>query len=167
METYCHRRNSETASSPGTVKLPRSYIRTAMDVEKIQFGPPFDLQDRWTINYTKLTMSLGMSQPHYVNKRTYPYLPNAVQLELPIQKNADSTTENYTQDRGHIGIRGFWAKQFNCIVDIRITYPESNSNRNSTVEKLLEKQEKEKKKKYLQPCLERRRHFTPFIATTD
>ena len=53
------------------------------------------------------------------------------------------------------------------IIDIRITYPEANSNRNSTVEKVLEKQEKEKKKKYLQPCLERRRHFTPFVTTTD
>ena len=95
------------------------------------------------------------------------YVPNAVQLEPPIQNNSDSTTENYTQDRGDIGIRGFWDKQFDCIVDIRITYPESNSYRNSTVEKLLEKQENEKKKKYLQPCLERRRHFTPFIATTD
>ena len=79
----------------------------------------------------------------------------------------DSTTENYSQERGDIGIRGFWTKQFDRIVDIRITYPESNSNRNSTVEKLIEKQEKEKKSKYLQPCLERRRHFTPFIATTD
>ena len=75
------------------------------------------------------------------------YLPTAVQLEPPIQNNSDSTTENYTQDRGDIGIRGFWDKQFDCIVDIRKTYPESNSYRNSTVEK----QEKEKKKKYLQP----------------
>ena len=73
------------------------------------------------------------------------YLPSAVQLEPPIRNNSDSTTENYSQERGDIGIRGFWAKQFDCIVDIRITYPESNSNRNSTVEKLIEKQEKEKK----------------------
>ena len=35
------------------------------------------------------------------------------------------------------------------------------------MEKILEKHEKEKKKKYLQPCLERRRHFTPFVTTTD
>ena len=52
-------------------------------------------------------------------------------------------------------------------MDIRITYTEANSHRNTTVEKLLERQEKEKKKKYLQPCLERRRHFTPFVTTTD
>ena len=95
------------------------------------------------------------------------YVPSAVQIEPPIQNNSDSTQENYSQERGDIGIRGFWAKQFDCIMDIRITYPEANSNRNSTLEKILERQEKEKKKKYLQPCLERRRHFTPFVATTD
>ena len=74
------------------------------------------------------------------------YLPNAVQIEPPIQNHADSTTKNYSQERGDIGIREFWSKQFDCIVDIRITYPESISNWNSTVEKLLEKQEKEKRR---------------------
>ena len=95
------------------------------------------------------------------------FTPSAVQIEPPIQNSTDSTEMTYTQDRGDIGIRGFWAKQMDSIIDIRITYPEANSNRNSTVEKILEKQEKEKKKKYLQPCLERRRHFTPFVTTTD
>ena len=73
------------------------------------------------------------------------YLPSAVQLEPPIRNNSDSTTENYSQERGDIGIRGFWTKQFDCIVDIRITYPESNSNQKSTVKKLIKKQGKEKK----------------------
>ena len=70
------------------------------------------------------------------------YLPSAVQLEPPIRNNSDSTTENYSQELGDIGIRGFWAKQFNHIVDIWIIYPESNSNQNSMVKKLIEKQEK-------------------------
>ena len=35
------------------------------------------------------------------------YLPSAVQLEPPIQNNSDSTTDNYLQERGDIGIRGF------------------------------------------------------------
>ena len=52
-------------------------------------------------------------------------------------------------------------------MDIHITYPEANSHMTTTVEKILERQEKEKKKKYLQPCLERRRHFTAFVTTTD
>jgi hypothetical protein len=33
--------------------------------------------------------------------------------------------------------------------------------------KVLETHEKEKKKKYLGPCLEQRRHFTPFVVSTD
>ena len=52
-------------------------------------------------------------------------------------------------------------------MDIHITYPEANSHMNTTVEKILERQEKEKKKKFLQSCLERRRYFTPFMTTTD
>ena len=50
------------------------------------------------------------------------FLPSAVQIEPPIQNNSDSTELTYTQDRGDIGIRGFWTKQMDSIVDIRITY---------------------------------------------
>ena len=92
------------------------------------------------------------------------FTPSTVQIEPPIYNRTDSTQDTYTQERGNIGIRGFWTKQVDSIVDIQITYLEANSHRNSTVEKVLEKQVKEEK--YPQPCLERRRHFTPFITTT-
>jgi hypothetical protein len=32
---------------------------------------------------------------------------------------------------------------------------------------LAEHHEREKKKKYLEPCLEQRRYFTPFVVSTD
>jgi hypothetical protein len=32
---------------------------------------------------------------------------------------------------------------------------------------VLEVHEREKKKKYLEACLEQRRHFSPFVASTD
>ena len=32
---------------------------------------------------------------------------------------------------------------------------------------MLEAHEREKKKKYLKACLEQRRHFSPFVASTD
>jgi hypothetical protein len=32
---------------------------------------------------------------------------------------------------------------------------------------VIQSQEKEKKKKYLEPCLEQRRHFTPLVVSTD
>jgi hypothetical protein len=33
--------------------------------------------------------------------------------------------------------------------------------------KVLRKHENEKKRKYLQPCLDQRRHFSPFVVSTD
>ena len=41
------------------------------------------------------------------------------------------------------------------------------STRQLTPFKVLESQEKEKKRKYLGPCLENRRHFTPFVLSVD
>merc|ERR1712117_255090 len=71
------------------------------------------------------------------------FTPSAVQIEPPLYNGTNSTNETYTQEQGDIGIRGFWTKQVDSIVDIWITYPEANSHRNSTVEKVLAKQEKE------------------------
>jgi hypothetical protein len=62
-------------------------------------------------------------------------------------------------DRGDILLPGFWACSTDCIVDIRVT--------NTDPAKVLITQEKEKKHKYLEPCLEQRRHFTPFVCSTD
>jgi len=43
----------------------------------------------------------------------------------------------------------------------------SKSYKNLPPKKALERQEKEKKKKYCKPCENQRRHFTPFIVSTD
>jgi hypothetical protein len=41
-------------------------------------------------------------------------------------------------------------------------------NRNKTPAKVLDRHEKEKKRKYLQACMDQRRHFfTPFVVSTD
>jgi hypothetical protein len=39
--------------------------------------------------------------------------------------------------------------------------------RHSDPAKVIAMQEKEKKWKYLEPCLEQQRHFTPFVCSTD
>ena len=54
-----------------------------------------------------------------------------------------------------------------CIIDVRMTDLDCNSNRSKDPEKVLAAHEREKKRKYLEPCLEQRRHFTPFVASTD
>jgi hypothetical protein len=52
-------------------------------------------------------------------------------------------------------------------VDVRVTDTDVSSYRSLLPSKVLEKQEHEKKKKYLEPCLQARRHFTPFMVSAD
>jgi hypothetical protein len=72
--------------------------------------------------------------------------------------------KNKGEDRGDVLIRGFWARGTDCIIDVRT---DAKSNRSKDPHKVLEAHEREKKRKYLEPCLEQRRHFTPFVVSTD
>ena len=64
-------------------------------------------------------------------------------------------------------IRGFWERGTDCIIDVRVTDSDAKSNLSKDPAKVLEAHEKEKRRKYLKPCLEQRRHFTPFVVSTD
>jgi hypothetical protein len=72
-----------------------------------------------------------------------------------------------TEDRGDILIRGLWTRGTDCIINVRITDVNAKSNRSKDPYKVLATQEREKKKKYLEACLEQRRHFSPFVVSTD
>ena len=74
---------------------------------------------------------------------------------------------NANEDRGDILIRGLWANGTDCIIDVRITDVDAKSQRSRPSHKVLDAHEKEKKKKYLGACLEQRRHFSPFVVSTD
>jgi hypothetical protein len=52
-------------------------------------------------------------------------------------------------------------------VDVHVTDTDAKSYIKRAPAKVLERQEKEKKCKYLEPCLENRRHFTPFVCSVD
>jgi hypothetical protein len=87
----------------------------------------------------------------------------------------DTTTKD-DKDTGHIhwkrdkdkdpGLYGdlmiwhLWKRQTDCILDIRITDTDAKSYISRSMESVLAAQEKEKKDKYLQACLEQRRHFS-------
>ena len=53
------------------------------------------------------------------------------------------------------------------MLDARVTDADAKSHCKRTSAKVLESQEKEKKKRRLEACLERRRHFTPFVCSVD
>ncbi len=87
----------------------------------------------------------------------------ATEAKSPVQRLSRSSDE----ERGDLLIRGFWARGTDVIVDVQVTDTDSKSYRSRDPHKVLATQEREKKKKYLQPCLEQRKHFTPFVVSTD
>jgi hypothetical protein len=70
-------------------------------------------------------------------------------------------------DRGDILLRGMWKNQHETIIDIRVTDTDANAHKHQHPYAVLKKQETEKRKKYLQPCLDQRRSFVPFVVSTD
>jgi hypothetical protein len=85
----------------------------------------------------------------------------------PCPTSSTSSPAAGEDDRGDILLRGFWARGTDCIVDVRVTDTDAKSYRHRDPEKVILTQEKEKKRKYLEACLEQRCHFTPFVCSTD
>ena len=85
-----------------------------------------------------------------------------------MQTRKESDDDGTGKDkRGEILIQGFWARGTDCILDVRVTDTDAKSYCKRLPAKVLETHEKEKKRKYLGACLERRRHFTPFVCSVD
>ena len=97
--------------------------------------------------------------------RDEPYINSCVK-ELQDANETDEiiSTDN---DRGDILIRGFWSRGTHCVVDVRVTDTDSKAYQTRDPMKVLASQEKAKKNQYLEPCLHHRRHFTPFVVSTD
>jgi hypothetical protein len=69
--------------------------------------------------------------------------------------------------RGDVAAHGFWKRGTTAIFDIRVTDTDTPSARGLDPAKILKRHEKEKRDKYLEPCLARRRHFTPLVFSVD
>jgi hypothetical protein len=65
-----------------------------------------------------------------------------------------SVTRNHSksqgEDRGDSLIRGLWARGTDCIIDVRVTGTDANSNRSKDPAKVLAAHEREEKQKYLE-----------------
>ena len=64
---------------------------------------------------------------------------------------------------GDVFAHGFWECRMTTIFDVCITDTDVKSNCHYDCEKVLARQEKEKKDKYLKLYLEHRQHFTPLF----
>ena len=88
----------------------------------------------------------------------------ALSTDMPSPLDPPLPSDSSPFDRGDVMIRGLWDKQTSCILDVRVTNTDSPSYLGTTPEKHLAKQEKIKKRKYLEACLQQRRHFSPYVV---
>ena len=84
----------------------------------------------------------------------------------PVEQQPPSVVEADGR-RGDAACHGFWQRGRDTVFDIRITDTDAPSHRGKSWEKVLEEQEKEKKRKYLGTCRELRKDFTPLVYSVD
>ena len=89
---------------------------------------------------------------------------------VPSKANIDSSRKNPPSgkefERGDVLIHGLYDRHTSCIIDVRVTDTDQPSYLSNTPAKAIAKQEREKKQKYLENCLEQRRHFAPYVVDT-
>jgi len=102
--------------------------------------------------------------PSAVSDEPLIYSGRAVLREAQNNSTAEAVPPEY---RGDVAAHGFWERGTTAVFDIRITDTEAPSYRRMDPAKVLKKHEKEKKDKYLEACLARRRQFTPLVFSVD
>ena len=93
--------------------------------------------------------------------------PSAVADEptIPTVNNANSPAR--TALRGDVSAHGFWSRGTTTVFDICVTDTDAHSHRNRDPLSILRRQEKEKKDKYNEACLEAHQHFTLLVYLVD
>ena len=81
-------------------------------------------------------------------------------------KNLPDIVDNLEQ-KGNLRIRDFWQRWTESIHNMRVVNTGALSYQNKSKEKCLQKAENDKKKKYMYSCLQKRRHFYPFVVSLD
>jgi len=112
------------------------------------------VRDEPLIQVSHNTTSNGLPRSAHTQQTTPAPTPNSVHVD------------GHWFDRGDLLIHGLYEKQTSCILDVRVTDTDQPSYRSSTPDVIIKRQETEKKKRYLNACLEQRRHFSPFVCDT-
>ena len=112
--------------------------------------------------------------PSHVCNDPLIYLGRAVKRmkATPARKNEDSgqTTSQppeVTEQKGYLLIRDLWQQGTNSVHDMSVVNTDDPTNQKKDPEKCLHEAEQGKKKIYLEACLQKRRHFSPFFASVD
>jgi hypothetical protein len=105
--------------------------------------------------------------PAAVSSKPFIYVGRATNTRTEATLDSDGFPVDRPGAQGDVGVHGFWHRGHTAIFDIRITNTDATSYLSSSPSKILATQEKAKKRKYLEPCLQRRCHFTPLVFSAD
>ena len=72
-----------------------------------------------------------------------------------------------TEQKGDLLIRDLCQQGNGNIHDMRVVNTDAPTHRTKDPERCLHEAEREKKRMYLEACLQQRRHFSPFVASVD
>ena len=98
---------------------------------------------------------------------------NSIRNEPLTNPNSDGNNNNQNaqtnnnNNRADIMMRGLWERGTDGLIDVQIVNTDSMAHQNRTSEAVLKTAERSKKKKHLAHCQQQRRHFTPFVVSTD
>ena len=87
---------------------------------------------------------------------------------LPIGDTSTSSTNVALKARLDVSAVGVWSPMERTFLDVRVVHPNCPTNRGKTIEKIYEKNEKEKKNSYNQRVIQvEKATFTPLVFTTS
>ena len=115
------------------------------------------------------------------SKRSVRDEPNLTNISNDSNKNQNKKTkkgetinDNQNEEavttgelRGDLLVRNLWRNGTSCVIDVRMSDTDAKSYRTKDPHQVLKTQENEKKKKYLETCVQMRRDFTPFVLSVD
>ena len=81
--------------------------------------------------------------------------------------NNPNNSNSNNSNRADIMIRGLWETGTDALIDVQLVNVDAKSHRNRDAESVLKTAERSKKRKHLADCQQQRRHFTPFVVSTD
>ena len=71
------------------------------------------------------------------------------------------------EHKGDLLIRDHWKQRTDSVNNMRVVNTDTQSHRTKNPERCLQEAERGKKRMYLEACLQKRRHFSPFVALVD
>ena len=69
-----------------------------------------------------------------------------------------------TEHKGDLQIRDLWQQGTNSVHNMQVVNTDAQSHRNTDPERCLQEAERGKKWVYLESCIHKYRHFSPFVA---